>query len=443
LQNQRLDKRKEFQMKVESQVLPIIHFLKLTGMGFGKMKKMLAPTNGSDHGDELRRENAKREQLEELLEESGIDLNEIMGVSPVPQFVINKDHNVIYWNRALEKLSKIKADQILGTNKQWKVFYDNERPCMADFIVDGHLEEIPKWYTTKNNRSKFMLRYHGKSESETLGDSCEAVAFFPLMSDKGKWLHFTVDAIKNPKGNVIGAVETFEDVTKQIHLQEEFVKTTEEKEVLLKKIQHRVKSDLQTIDSMIHYQSYYITDDESMERFKEIQNPVKSMIQIHRKLYQSKDLANIDFGVFIRSLILDRFRAYEIDKNTIQVDIDINNILLDINTAIPCGIIANELVSDSIKRSLLTAKLEESKEGKHKNPYKMKDEFSMKITDKGEFYSMTVYDNVKVSPENFGLQNNTLDMWFINKLITQLRGTVNLEQENGTLFKITFKKIKI
>jgi len=404
---------------------------------------MLAPTNGSDHGYELRRENAKREQLEELLEESGIDLNEIMGVSPVPQFVINKDHNVIYWNRALEKLSKIKADQILGTNKQWKVFYDNERPCMADFIVDGHLEEIPKWYTTKNNRSKFMLRYHGKSESETLGDSCEAVAFFPLMSDKGKWLHFTVDAIKNPKGNVIGAVETFEDVTKQIHLQEEFVKTTEEKEVLLKKIQHRVKSDLQTIDSMIHYQSYYITDDESMERFKEIQNPVKSMIKIHRKLYQSKDLANIDFGVFIRSLILDRFRAYEIDRNTIQVDIDINNVLLDINTAIPCGIIANELVSDSIKRSLLTAKLEESEDGKHEDPYKMKDELTMKITDKGEFYLMTVYDNVKVSPENFGLQNNTLDMWFINKLITQLRGTVDIEQENGTLFKITFKKIKI
>jgi len=404
---------------------------------------MLAPTNGSDHGYELRRENAKREQLEELLEESGIDLNEIMGVSPVPQFVINKDHNVIYWNRALEKLSKIKADQILGTNKQWKVFYDNERPCMADFIVDGHLEEIPKWYTTKNSRSKFMLRYNGNSESETLGDSCEAVAFFPLMGDKGKWLHFTVDAIKNPKGNVIGAIETFEDVTKQIHLQEEFVKTTEEKEVLLKKIQHRVKSDLQTIDSMIHYQSYYITDDESMERFKEIQNPVKSMIKIHRKLYQSKDLANIDFGVFIRSLILDRFRAYEIDRNTIQVDIDINNVLLDINTAIPCGIIANELVSDSIKRSLLTAKLEESEDGKHEDPYKMKDELTMKITDKGEFYLMTVYDNVKVSPENFGLQNNTLDMWFINKLITQLRGTVDIEQENGTLFKITFKKIKI
>lgn len=413
------------------------------------MKKMLAPTNGSDHGDELHRENAKNEHLEELLDESGIDLHEIMSVSPVPQFVINTDHNIIYWNRALEKLSKIKADNILGTNKQWKVFYNTERPCMADFIVDGCLEEIPKWYSTKNNRSKFVLRYHGNSESETLGNSCEAVAFFPLMSEKGKWLHFTADAIKNSKGEVIGAVETFKDVSKHIHLQDEFMKITEEKEVLLEEIQLRVKNDLQTIDSMIHFQSYYTDDEKSLELFKEIQNHVKSITQIHRKLYQSKDLLNIDFGVFIRSLILDQFRAYGIDRNTLQVDININNVLLDINTAIPCGIIINKLVNDSIKRSLLTTELLESKDEKFekhyekKNPHKMKDELSVKITKKGEFFLMTVYDNVAVSPENYGFQNNTLDMWFINKLATQLGGTFDLEQENGTLFKITFKKIKV
>ncbi len=410
---------------------------------------MLAPTNGSDNSGELRRENAKQEQLEELLDESGIDLNEIMSVSPVPQFVINTDHNIIYWNRALEKLSSIKADQILGTNKQWKVFYNSERPCMADFIVDGRLEEIPNWYTTKNKRSKFVLRYHGKSESEILGNSCEAVAFFPVMGDKGKWLHFTVDAIKNHEGEVIGAVETFEDVTKQIVLKDKVMKNLEEKELLLKEIQNRAKNDLQTIDSMIHFQSYYTDDEKSIELFKEIQNHVKSMTQIYRKLYQSRDLLNIDFGVFIRSLILDRFRAYGIDKNTIQVDINVNNVLLDINTAIPCGIIVNELVSDSIKRSLLTSELLESKDDKFedhyeaKNPQDMKDELAVKITDKGEFFLMTVYDNFTVSPENYGFQNNTLAIWFINKLATQLGGRFDLEQDNGTLFKITFKKIKI
>ena len=406
---------------------------------------MLVPTNGPVD-DEFRRENTNQKQLEELLDESGIDLNEIMRVSPVPQFVINTDHNVIYWNRALEKLSNIKADKILGTNKQWKVFYNTERPCMADFIVDGRLEEIPKWYTTKDSRSKFVLRYHGKSEAENLGNSCEAVAFFPLMSNKGKWLHFTVDAIKNHKGKVIGAVETFEDVTKQIHLQDDFLKTTEEKEALLKEIQNRVKNDLHTICSMIHFQSYYTDDEKSLELFKEIQNHVKSMTQLHIKLYQSKDLLNIDFGVFIRSRILDLFRAYGIAKNMTQVDIDIHNVLMDINTAIPCGIIINELVNDSIKRRLSTTELLESKDEKFenhyemKNPHEMKDKLAVKITNKGEFFLMTFYDNFIVSPENYGIQNNTLNMWFINKLATQLGGTVDLEQENGTLFKITFKK---
>ena len=123
-------------------------------------KKIFLSSKSSDNS-ELSSEEAKRKKLEELLEKSGIDFKEIMRVSPVPKFAINRDHEVIYWNRALENLSKIKAEKVLGTNEQWKVFYDSQRPCMADFIVDGHLEEIPKWYSTTNNRSKFVLRYQG------------------------------------------------------------------------------------------------------------------------------------------------------------------------------------------------------------------------------------------------------------------------------------------
>jgi len=131
-------------------------------------KKIILPTRSSDNS-KSNSEEAKREKVGELSDKSGIDLKEIMRVSPVPKFAINRDHQVIYWNRALENLSKIKAEQVLGTNKQWKVFYDNQRPCMADFIVDGHLEDIPKWYSTTNNQSKFVLRYQGECESKTLG----------------------------------------------------------------------------------------------------------------------------------------------------------------------------------------------------------------------------------------------------------------------------------
>lgn len=401
---------------------------------------MVAKQGRSDsEPNSLQKKKRNPKQLK-VLSEDELDLKEIMNVSPVPQFVINNDHNVIYWNHALEKLSKIKAENILGTNKQWQVFYNSERPCMADFIVNGRLEEIPKWYNTNDNRSKFVLRYHGNSKD--LGNSCEAVAFFPIMGEKGKWLHFTVAAVKNNKGNVIGAVETFEDVTEQINLQDKFKKNIEEKELLLREIHHRTRNDLQIIDSMINFQSYYTEDEKSLQLFKDMQDHIKSITQIHEKIYPSNDLLKIDFGVFIKNLVFDRLRAYGIGKNTIQLDIDSTKVLLDIKTAIPCGIIVNELVNDSINRIILTAELEETENDKIEYPDQLKGELAVRITKKGESFLMTVYDNAKVSPENLDIQSNknALNMWFLNKLATELGGTVSLEQDNGTLFKITFKK---
>jgi len=423
-------------------------------------KKILLSSKSSENS-ELSREEAKRKKLEELLDKSGIDLKEIMRVSPVPKFAINRDHEVIYWNRALENLSKIKAEKVLGTNEQWKVFYDNQRPCMADFIVDGRLEEIPKWYSTTNNRSKFVLRYQGECKSKTLGNSCEAISFFPKMGEKGKWLHFTVDAIKNHKGNVIGAVESFEDVTKQIHLQDEFTKIRGEKEMLLREVQHRTRNDLQIIHSMINFQSYYLEDEKSRELFGEIQDHTKSIPAIHQKLYQYSDLLNIDFGDFIKSLISDLERQYT-DKKPIQVDVDVKGIQLDINTAIPCGLMVNELVADSIKRSIqieepednTRIQIEEPEDNTHilteeseESAYEIfegkENKIEVKITDKGEYFLMTIYDNAPVFPDSYETPNSsTLSMWFVNKLATQLGGTVDLEQDNGTLFKITFKELE-
>jgi two-component sensor histidine kinase len=271
-----------------------------------------------------------------------------------------------------------------------------------------------------------------------------------------------VDAIKNLKGDVIGAVETFEDVTQQIHLQEKFMKIRGEREILLKEVQQRTQNDLQIIQSMINFQSYYLEDEKSRELLREIQEHTKSMPTIHENLYQYSDLLNIDFGDFIRSLTSDLERQY-IDKNQVHVDVDVKDILLDINTAIPCGLMVNELVTDSIKRSILTEesgnntnstlneKMEdenkyglsgESEEDTYESSEEKKNKIAVKITDEGEFFLMTIYDNARVFTEKLDPQNtSTLSMWFVNKLATQLGGTVDLEQDNGTLFKITFKEL--
>jgi len=280
------------------------------------------------------------------------------------------------------------------------------------------------------------------------------------MGEKGKWLHFTVDAIKNLKGDVIGAVESFEDVTKQIHLQEEFIKIRGEKEILLKEVQHRAQNDLQIIHSMINFQSYYLEDEKSRKLFREIQDHTQSIPTIHQKLYQYSDLLNIDFGDFIKSLVSDLEGQY--DKKPFHVDVDVKEIQLDINTAIPCGLMVNELVVNSIKRSILTGESEdnthiqteesedntgiqigESEEGAYESFEGKKNKIEVKITDKGEYFLMTIYDNAPVFPDSFETPNSsTLSMWFVNKLATQLGGTVDREEDNGTLFKISFKKLQ-
>ena len=152
---------------------------------------------------------------QEALRTSEKKLQGIVHGSPIPQFVIDKNHQVISWNSALERYSGVKADEVLGTNQQWKAFYPEERPCMADLLVDGNIDKIPDWYLGKYNKSKYVE------------EAYEATDFFPNMGTNGIWLYFTASTLKDSQGNIIGAVETLEDIT-GIIAKEEALKASEE-----------------------------------------------------------------------------------------------------------------------------------------------------------------------------------------------------------------------
>ena len=162
-----------------------------------------------------------RTQLDELkygqdaLRTSEKKLQEIVQGSPIPQFVIDKNHRVISWNNALEQYSGVKAGEVLGTSQQWKAFYPNERPCMADLLVDGTIDKIPEWYRGKYNKSKYVEGAY------------EATDFFPKMGTNGIWLYFTASTIRDPQGTILGAVETLEDIT-EIKVKEEALRASEE-----------------------------------------------------------------------------------------------------------------------------------------------------------------------------------------------------------------------
>jgi PAS domain S-box-containing protein len=134
--------------------------------------------------------------------------------SPIPTFVISSDHKVIYWNRALQALSNIKPREILGTDQHWRAFYKNQRPCLADLILDGKTSQIAELYSEKWNKSKL------------LEDAYEVTQFFPDMGEKGKWFRITSAGLRDSGGSLFGVMETMEDITEQKMVQEELLQRT-------------------------------------------------------------------------------------------------------------------------------------------------------------------------------------------------------------------------
>ena len=151
-------------------------------------------------------------------------LRSIIDRSVIPSFIINQDHLVLYWNKALEELSRIPAKEVIGTRQHWKAFYAEDRPCMADLLVDGKIENITDWYKEKFNESKLI------------DEAFEATDFFPDLGENGKWLRFTAATIRNKKGVIIGAFEAMEDITERKGAEEEREKLILELQEAISKI---------------------------------------------------------------------------------------------------------------------------------------------------------------------------------------------------------------
>ena len=237
---------------------------------------------------------------------------------------------------------------------------------------------------------------------------------------------------------------------------EEQIKTSlEEKEVLLKEIHHRVKNNMQIISSLLSLQSRYIKDENYLAVFKEGQNRVKSMAMIHEGLYKSDNLARINFEEYVHNLISGLFSSYGIDKDIIKTKINLDNILLDIDTAIPLGLILNELISNSLKHAYPHHSLN-SKNVSFTNPAveisnqsNMQFTSSEEITDKinillsqnEDMLKLIVMDNGIGFPENINFKNTkSLGLQLVNTLVSQLNGEIKLEKENGTKFTLNLKK---
>jgi PAS domain S-box-containing protein len=218
------------------------------------------------------------------------------------------------------------------------------------------------------------------------------------------------------------------DISDRKQTMEQLEISLEEKETLLKEIHHRVKNNLQIISSLLRMQSRRARDEATMMLFQESQNRVQSMALIHEHLYQSPEISQVDFGEYIRSLTDNLFRCYGINQKDISLKIETHGIKLNLDTAIPCGLLINELVSNSLKYAF-------PKE-KHGQIFIR----LQSVTD--NTISLTVSDSGIGIPETLDWKNtNSLGLRIVHNLTRQLKGNIALERHQGTTFNITFSRM--
>ena len=227
------------------------------------------------------------------------------------------------------------------------------------------------------------------------------------------------------KDCTVGWIVVLRDITDRKRAEERIEASLQEKEVLLREIHHRVRNNMQVISSLLSLQSQHVEDKTYTELLRESQDRIKSMALIHEKLYQSENLAKIGFGEYVGSLVHSLIRSYRVNTEKIAVKMEIEGVFLDIDTAIPCGLISNELVSNSLR---------------HAFPGGREGEIVVRLCSSNGTIELTVTDNGVGMPENVDFRKTqSLGLHLVTILVeNQLGGTISLNRSRRTTFHITF-----
>lgn len=215
------------------------------------------------------------------------------------------------------------------------------------------------------------------------------------------------------------------DITERKQAEDKIIASLQEKEILLKEIHHRVKNNLQIISSLLSLQSSELTDDNIIRIFSDSQNRIKSMALVHENLYRSDDLGKVDFNDYLNQLVSYLSQSYGDLSRKIDFKVNSDNVLLNVNTAIPCGMIINELISNSLKYAF-----PDGRSGK----------ISIDLSSEDDGFRLVVSDNGVGFKGNLNVkESKTLGYLLIETLVKQIHGRMSLDTTNGTRCEIHFK----
>jgi len=275
------------------------------------------------------------------------------------------------------------------------------------------------------NRGDFTVRVkHGSSSdvAELMDDFNRMAETLLTTTVKKQALEESEEELKRTN------IRLQQEIADHERAEEQIRQSLEEKERLLAEIHHRVKNNMQIISSLLSLQSGHVTDEKALSLVRNCEERIRSMALVHERLYLSEDLSRIDFSRYIHSIALRLYQVYGVDSRAVTFSSGVKDVLFTIETAIPLGLILNELLSNALKHAFPTGGEGVITVG-------------LDVDSETGEYTLTVADNGAGFSEDIDYrQSETLGLLLVNLLADQLGGTVTLDRSGGTSFGITFRE---
>ena len=349
---------------------------------------------------QLELELAQRKKTELALQQSELQYSVTINSLSEAIHVIDKDFNLILYNKKFK-------DQVKEVGVEVNATHVNL------FIL------LP--FLTKEHKNEYEQVFKDKKPVVTIED---------MKTVDNKILVGEIFKIPVLKDDIVEQVITVvRDITAQKRHELEIKNSLEEKKLLLKEIHHRVKNNLQIISSLLYLQSKNLESEQDARYFEESRNRVQSMAIIHEKLYQSADFLKINFSEYLKQLAQTVLQTYSQGDKNVQININVEDVFLKIDQAIPCGLLVNELISNALKHAFSDVDKGEI------TVY-----LGKKMTDEsGMVYILQVQDNGKGG--NFEVkikESKSLGLQLVQSLTRQLDGELNFYHDHGTNVQIIF-----
>lgn len=362
------------------------------------VKQRLFRLNGSiQNALEYKQQVSQKKLMERELVRSEERYRTLIEAAAQPILMFNKDGVLMFLNAAAEEFHEERRGLLIG--KSLKDLFPEK---IADVIIESINKAV---------------------NENTMVDFLDLLTF----KSTERWISARISPIMHGEGKAESVLMVVNDITRLKMIETNLKQALEEKNVLLREVHHRVKNNMQIISSLISMQARYTSVDEAKRMFKESENRIRSMLLIHETLYKAQDFSRVEFRDYVEKLI--RYLQVTCKKNRIPLTIEnqVDDVVLNVNTAIPCGLIINELVSNSMRYGF-----PDGAEGTIR--------ISFSITCNGE-YLLKIEDTGIGLPETFSLEEpKTLGMMLVYALSNQLNATHLCNRKNPTSFSFTFSE---